>query len=83
MVQRKWTKNDENFNNLKKANSQWVRRFKDLDLIISTKLVDFGNSANQYNNLDLIISTKLVDNTVVSKSQTNLDLIISTKLVDF
>lgn len=29
MVQRKWTKNDENFNNLKKANFQWVRRFKE------------------------------------------------------
>ena len=40
MVQRKWTKKDENFNNLKKANFQWVRRFKNLDLIISTKLVD-------------------------------------------
>ena len=37
MVQRKWTKNDENFNNLKKANFQWVRRFKgNLELIIST-----------------------------------------------
>lgn len=59
MVQRKWTKNDENFNNLKKANSQWVRRFKDLDLIISTKLVDKEQIFDLMLNLDLIISTNL------------------------
>ena len=61
MVQRKWTKKDENFNNLKKANFQWVRRFKDLDLIISTKLVDLIATLPTSKNLDLIISTKLVD----------------------
>lgn len=59
MVQRKWTKNDENFNNLKKANSQWVRRFKNLDLIISTKLVDKEQIFDLMLNLDLIISTNL------------------------
>ena len=61
MVQRKWTKNDENFNNLKKANSQWVRRFKDLDRIISTKLVDIISLQLYHYYLDRIIPTKLVD----------------------
>ena len=69
MVQRKWTKNDENFNNLKKANSQWVRRFKNLDLIISTKLVDRSSLIQLEVHLDLIISTKLVDSFECSPSK--------------